>query len=478
MIRLSTGLSRVSAALILALVILFCGAVNTYASKEDPLALEAETDPIVVLRRGMAEIVDVPGNVADILVADPSLVDVMALQSNRLYIVGVNYGTTNVMAVDAGGNVLRRLNVHVKIDDLAIQNTVERLFPNEHVEVTATADQVILTGYVSTPDVAQSVTNLVAQYVGEVQDRGGSADELIVNLLKVSGEQQVMLKVKVIEASRDVLREFGVETNYEEEGGIANLTGQLLADAGAGLTADPLGIANVIYNTGANGFGPLQVIIRALESNGLVNTLAEPNLTAISGEQAGFLAGGEFPVPSARDQDGNIIVTYRPFGVALNFKPNVLSGDRINLQLETEVSTISNQNSISVNGLEIPAFAVRRAETTVELASGGSLMIAGLLQSDVTKGLTQLPGIGNVPIIGDLLKSDSFQRQESELVIIVTAYLVKPYADPENHAEISAPETISNPLAKAFAKNIQHTYAKMQLDPALFDDNNYGYLLE
>lgn len=461
------------------LTIVAGGAIQGHASKTNltsVAAAKATAVPNVILTQGMAEIVNIEGPISDIMVANPSLVDVMVLQSNRLYIVGVNLGTTNIIVVDSEGNIVSRMNVHVKIDDVAIQNTITRLFPNEDVKIVSTAQQVMLTGQVSTPDVAQKVASIVSQFVSG--SGGGTApDSAIVNMLTVAGEQQVMLRVKVVEASRDVLRELGIETDvpsYSKN----SVNGALLADAAVlGLTTDPLGLATVIYDSGT-ALGAMNFTIRALEDNGLVNTLAEPNLTAISGEQAGFLAGGEYPVPTSRDQNGNVIIEYRPFGVALNFRPVVMSAERISLQLQTEVSSVSNQNSINVNQLQIPAFAVRRAETTVELGSGGSLMIAGLLQSDVTKGMTDLPGIKSIPILGALVSSESFQRQETELVVIVTAYLVKPYGDRENNAKI-VPKQTSNPLAAVFANNIKRTYAKMALAPELFENNEgFGYLID
>lgn len=483
-IFLGRGLRFVRLLCLLAMAASFVvgGALQVQASKSDLVTLASEKqsqDPSLVLTRGMAEIVDVPGPVADIMVANPDLIDVTVLQSNRLYVVGVNYGTTNVIAVDAEGNVVSRLNVHVKVDDIAIQNMIDKLFPDEDVKITSTRDQIILTGTVSNPDVAQRVTGLVAQYAGGIRGGGsGSADELIVNLMNVSGEQQVMLRVRVVEASRDVLRELGIETEYTEAAGMGQLTGGIAAASRAGLTATPLGVASVIYDAAGDGLGPLSMVINALETEGLVNTLAEPNLTAISGEQAGFLAGGEFPIPVSRDRDGNILVDYRPFGVALNFRPTVLSSERISLQLQTEVSSISNQNTVSGSGITLPSFSVRRASTTVEMGSGGSLMIAGLLQSEITKGLNQLPGIKNIPILGDLISSDSFQRSESELVVIVTAFLVRPYADSKTYAQ-EAPEQAGNPLAQSFAANIRKTYAKLSLSDDLFAYNErFGYLLK
>lgn len=443
----------------------------------------------ITLVKGVAKVVDMPGPVSDIMVANPALVDVSALQSNKLYIVGLNFGTTNVMALDSAGNVIRNLVVHVKVDDIAIQSMVRKLFPKEDVTVTSIYNHIVLTGYVSTPDMSQKISDFVEQAALDDQKGGNGGggtvarDTLIVNMLKVAGEQQVLLKVKVIEASRAMVRDLGIETNT---GGFLNggfgsnvLTGVTTA-AGTGLLKDPLGTGEVLLNDAAGGtIGPVQLIIHALEENGLLNTLAEPNLTSISGETAGFLAGGEFPIPTSRDQNNNVVVTYHPFGVALNFKPIVMSNERISLQLQTEISTIDTANSLSAFGVLLPGFSVRRASTTVELPSGGSLMIAGLLKSDVIENLRKLPGIGHVPILGDLMSSRAFQRNESEMLVIVTAYLVKP--NDGNHPDLAQKEPLPaiSPLAQAFADNIRHTYTKASDQPDLFKgDGGYGYLIK
>lgn len=463
---------------VLAFVAVFCGAaLQGHAARGDSkLDLEnvatgkAARDPGIVLTRGMADIVDLPGDVADLMVANPSVVDVQVLQSNRLYLVGVNYGTTNVIAVNDKGDVVSRLTVHVKIDDVAIQNAIDGLFPDEDVDVSAVADQIIVKGHVGTPETAQSIASLVAQYAGG----SGVGEDQIFNMMTVSGEQQVMLRVKVVEAARSVLKELGIETSLEGFGGATGLTGNIAAGAASALTSEPLGVATLVYDNLEDSINPINMTIQALETEGLINTLAEPNLTAISGEQAGFLAGGEVPVPGGLDANGQPQIEFRPFGVALNFRPTVMSGERISLQLQTEVSAVSNQNEL--NG--IPSFTVRRASTTVEMASGGSLMIAGLLQSDVTKDMNRVPGIGSIPVIGKLLSSDSFQRQESEMVVIVTAYLVSPYADKKGQADVKQ-AVHSEPLASAFAENIRRTYQKLSLDPALFDGGErYGYLID
>lgn len=467
---------------------LFAGAIATpwqasLASKTDLVSVAADKqkkDPTLVLTQGMADIVEVDGPVSDIMVADPSIVDVMVLQANRLYMVGSAIGTTNVIAVDAEGNVVRRMNVRVKIDDSTIQDSINDLFPNENIKVSTVGQQVMLSGDVSTPDVANRVANVVSRLVA--QETGGNADidASLINMLKVAGEQQVMLRVKVVEASRNVLRELGISGGFDElePGGIIDgLAGGFGSVAGTGLTANPMGAANVLFDKAGDSLGPMGLAIQALEQDGLLNTLAEPTMTAISGEEAGFLAGGEFPIPTSRDQEGNVVVTYRPFGVALNFRPVVMSHDRISMQLNTEVSTISSQNSYNLGQLSIPGFSVRRAQTTVEMASGGSLMIAGLLKSDTTKLASQLPGIKDIPILGKLMSSDSFRREESELIVIVTAYLVEPFADKSQATEAVSTERL--PLADAFENNIRRVYTRRPLEEQLFDGTQrFGYLLD
>ncbi len=464
--------------------------VRSYAAKGDLMTLSEMRQPQVetlVITQGMAEIVDVSGAVSDIMVADPSIVDVMALQANRLYVVGANLGSTNIIAVDENGNVVKRLIVQVKFDDSSIQELIDNLFPNEDVKMHTLSDQIVLTGHVSSAVVAAQIANIVARHAQELQGGGGGqpVDSVISNMMTVGGDNQVMLKVKIVEASRNVLRELGLQTSvFEGGGGVGELLQESIVGA-SGLTADPLGVGTILYNQGADGTGGISMTVRALERDGLINTLAEPNLTAISGESAGFLAGGDFPIPTSRDQDGNIVVTYRPFGVSLNFVPTVLSRDMISLQLATEVSSISAQNSLVTNSLSIPGFNVRRAETTVELASGGSIVIAGLLQSEATKNMNDLPGIKDIPILGDLISSESFQRNETELLVIVTAYLVKPYADKTAAEKVEAvpskdgKKRSNYALSTAFATNLRRTYGSMGLPDDLFDGNgSYGYLID
>ena len=407
--------------------------------------VQADDTKIIKITMGKAEVVPVMGAVADIMVADPKIADVSALQSNKLYIVGASIGDTNIIALDSEGNVVQKLDVHVRIDTDIIEDMIHTVFPSEkNVMVHTVGNQVALTGTVSNPSTAQKIAKLVAAHMGEVRkSSAANVDEMIENLMEVRGEQQVTLRVRIMEVSRDILKELGVESSANDlnETSATNVFGHkpvtstnsmegfVGVNSNTGLTKDPFGITSLIFDSGINGIGDIEFLLNALESDNLANVLAEPNLTAVSGEKAGFLAGGEFPVPVGRDQDGNIVIDYKQFGVSLNFKPVVMSEDRISLQLDTEVSSLDQGNGLTLSDIQIPGLDVRRASTTVEINSGGSLMLAGLLKSENTKGMSGIPGIKDTPVLGDLISSKSFQRQETELVVIVTPYLVQPFAD-------------------------------------------------
>ncbi len=494
--RLPTKLSRLAlAAVFLAAgLIVFCGPAQVWAAKGDLVSINVEETlrpPPVKIILGKAEIIELNGDVSDILVADPSLIDVVAIQSNRLYIVGLDVGDTNVITLDANGDVLRRMDVHVQYDVQAIQSLLGSLFPEEGVKVGAIHDQVLLTGKVSTPEVASKIQNLVTHYVGDLQDEDGTSDDMIANLMEVRGEQQVMLQVKIIEATRSVLKELGIESNLNDTNELSATTifggfpgnsitnhgneAAFATGAGLALSQDPTGAARFLLDSGVKGIGTLGLFLNALEEENMVNILAEPNLTAVSGEQAGFLAGGEFPVPVGRDQVGNLVIEFREFGVSLNFRPVVLSKERISLQLNTEVSSLDFESAITLANVQVPGLDVRRAETTVEIPSGGSLMIAGLLQSEAIEGMAGLPGISKAPVLGDLVSSDSFQREETELVVIVTPYLVEPYAD-ETRAE-RVPVERDSPLSVSFAANIRRAFG-LEDDEIFVENSPYGYLLD
>ena len=454
---------------------------QAYASKRLlPETKKHLKDPILELTLGKAEIHEIDGRVADILVADPAVADVVAIQSDQLYIVGSQLGDTNIIALDEDGNVVARLNIHVRIDTDTIEAMVHELFPTEKdVRVRATTDQVYLTGEVANPSIAQKIARLVSAHVQEIQGEGGgpqAVDEVIGNLLEVRGEQQVMMRMRIMEVSRDIIKELGVGTNINAnfDGDFGDAAVAAITAQGTGLTADPFGAGQILLDTSSSTLGILNTVVQALEQDSLINILAEPNLTAVSGEQAGFLAGGEFPVPVGRDREGNIIIEFREFGVSLNFVPIVMSRDRISLQLNTEVSSLDFAQGVTLAEVNVPGLDVRRASTTIEMGSGSSMMIAGLLKSDSVKAMSGLPGISKTPIIGELAKSRSFQREETELVIMVTPYLVKPYADRKQAKKV--PVEHNTHLTKTFAANLRRVYGR---DVRHIPSNRqkFGYIL-
>lgn len=492
------GLLPSSVAVCVCAIALLLGHGVSYASAKGELksayqaAVREANAPLLSLTMGKADILNLPDGVSDILVANPSIVDVQAVKSNRLYAVGLSIGDTNIIVLDADGNVLKRIDIHVTYDLQAIQSLIGKLFPDEKVEVGCIHDQIILTGVASSPEVAGKIANLVGHYVSDLQEVSDkSTDELISNLMEVRGEQQVMLQVKIVEAERSIIKELGVDftandpdelavgtlwgaTPYSNTGGAYNSLG-FGAGSGWGMSQDPVGVASGFVDTKLDGVGVLGLFLSALEDENLINVLAEPNLTAVSGQQAGFLAGGEFPVPAGRDQYGNIIIEYREFGVSLNFKPSVMSSKRISLQLNTEVSSLDASNGVTLAELVVPGLDIRRAETTIEIPSGGSLMIAGLLQSQTAEGLKGLPGIKNTPVLGDLISSDSFSRDETELVVIVTAYLVEPYAEKDDTQK--KPERENGILGTIFSKNIRRTY-RLEDDEIFASSGAFGYIVD
>lgn len=465
-----------------------------WAAKSTLLQEETVTikkDQTINVALGKGEVIKVDGAIADIRVGNATTASVQVLQSNSLYVLGRNTGDTNVIALDAEGNVVKRINIHVHYNTEKIEEAIYQFFPKEtDVKVQSIGPRFVITGRVPNPSVAQQIEHIVTAHAVDIRDQEGTPDETIVNMMTVTGEQQVMLNVRIVEINRSILKELGLETsiNGVNRSGSASfnvlppnsISGdgflQSLVTGGTGLTEDPFIRSALGVDTGIAGIGFIEFALNALERQGLSNTLAEPNLTAISGEQAGFLAGGEFPVPTGRDRNGNITIEYRPFGVSLNFVPTVVTEDRISLQLDTEVSSLDFNQGITISEVSVPGLDVRRASTTIEMASGSSLMIAGLMKSDAVKNLSGIPGVKDTPILGDLVSSSSFERQETEMLVIVTPVLVQPYADREKVVrKKKEPET--HKLAMTFARNIRRVYGVKA--PEMDEDSGmFGYLID
>ena len=369
----------------------------------------------IVLGLNKAAVVELPVSARDVLVSDPAIVDAVVRTAKRIYLIGLKVGQTNAFFFNEKGQQIVNLEIRVERDLAGLRATLHQFFPNSRIDVQAMNDHIVLSGSVANAADADNARELAARYMG-------SPDQ-VLNMLAIEGKEQVMLKVTVAEMQRSVIKQLGV--NLSAVGDIGNLALNLATSNPFSIQGSSLGGANAGVG-GTAGNMTLASSLKALEEDGLVRTLAEPTLTAISGEGAKFLAGGEFPVPTAKDQDGNITVTYKPFGVGLAFTPVVLSEGRISLKLSTEVSELTTQGQVVQNGLTIPALKVRRAETTLEMPSGGSLVMAGLLSDSTKQNIDGVPGAKDMPVLGQLFRSRDYQKNETELVIIVTPYVVDP----------------------------------------------------
>jgi len=358
-----------------------------------------------------ARLVRLPIDARDVLASNSEVADIILKTPRLAYLIGNAIGTSNVIFLDAAGRQIARLDVTVGVDLGALGETLHVLIPDEDFELVALSDNVALTGTVSTPEVAASIHDIALRYV---------PNDNIVNMLRVRNEQQVLLKVRFAEVNRQAVKEFGFDSSL-------NLSaGDFLFGVATGLgpSANTFGTITGAL-TGTNNF---DVSINALERNNLVKILAEPTVTSISGEPASVLVGGEFPIP-VPGQNNSVTIEFKSFGVILEFTPVVMSDERISLRVNAEVSATTTENSIIVEGFLVPSLIVRRANTTVDLPSGGSLVIAGLLQNDINASIQGFPGLMNIPVLGALFRSANFQRDETELVVLVTPYLVRPVAE-------------------------------------------------
>jgi pilus assembly protein CpaC len=409
----------------------------------------------IVLSIGKGELVTVPGNMADVFVANDAVADVQVKSQRQLYVFGKAGGETTIYASNERGDVIFSANIRVGSNIGSIDQMLAMAMPDAKVSVsTMGANTVLLTGTVGAPEDAAEAERLVTAFLGEEAN--------VISRLKTATPLQVNLHVKFAEVSRSLVREiggnlqmadatsgfrFGVGNGRSIGGEEFSYGGPLGVGNGAAQTAITLpdgteivgpsvdtqggtSIAGLGKLFGLNMLGALDLTERL----GLVTTITEPNLTALSGETATFLAGGEFPIPIAQGL-GQVTVQFRQFGVSLAYTPTVLSNGRISMRVRPEVSELSTQGAITLNGFQVPAITTRRTETTVELGSGQSFMIAGLMSANSQNQLEKAPGLGDVPILGNLFRSRQFRKGETELVIIVTPYLVKPV----NAADIKLP---------------------------------------
>ena len=433
---------------------------------------KADHSQYVVLGLDKSMIIELDEPAADVVITNPAIADAVVQTSKRIIFRGVGYGQTNAFVFDRDGNQILNLEIGVEMDMASLHHLIERHVPDARVQVEGLNGNVVITGSVDSLAQSDQVQRLTAAYLR------ASDDTQIVNMMTINGKDQVMLEVRIVEMQRNVIKQLGIDVSGSPSfGEFANLverqifgvdpTTGLPGNIGSGLFAGlPFSYRN--STTTSNGFNiqgralgglstefgytnyngtdfqsSVGLSIDALERVGIVRTLAEPNIVAMSGESAKFLAGGEFPVPVGQDNNGRVTIEFKPYGVGLGFTPVVLSEGRISLKVSTEISELTTQgafqgesntavdsdgNILRSEGLTIPALTVSRAESTVELPSGQSMMMAGLIQSKTRQSLDQIPGLKKLPILGALFQSRDFLQEETEMVVIVTPYLVDPAA--------------------------------------------------
>ena len=379
------------------------------------------------LRRGKSAVVEADAAFATIVVADPEIAEAMPTSNRSFFVRGKRPGGTTVLIYDEAGAIAELIEVEVKLGLDELRGDLRRLLPGEIIDVYAVHDGVYLDGKVTTAAAAEMALQLAERHVP-----GG-----VANGLSVGQSQQVMLEVRFLEASRNAVREIGFGNTINandvvvgtESGTVSGLLEKTLA---------------VFTNVGGEN---IDIRLRALEEKGVIRTLAEPNLVALSGDTASFLAGGEFPIPVS-SRDNEVTVEFKKFGVSLDFTPTVLGDGLVNLRVRPEVSALDRGNGIRASNIDIPGVSVRRADTTVELHDGQAFAIAGLLQNNYSNDVRQTPWVGNVPVLGALFSSKRYQRNETELVIIVTPRLVQPFSHPE--AVASPLDAVAEPTEAEF----------------------------
>lgn len=441
------------------------GAPAEFASDHQSILRLSERDgfPLhrgIKLGRNKSMLVEISRDLRDVIVSNPELMDAVVQSANRVYLIGKKTGQSNVFLFDSNGDQIATFEVVVEHDAAPLEALFQRLIPASRIKIEILNETVILTGSVRNPADSARASDIASRFIVGAPESDNRSKQKVINLLQIEAEEQVMLRVTVAEVERSVLKQMGVNLGAAVNSG--NFATSLLTEnalpltAAAGLGKLPIPGVNLqaaegatcaagatcLFNSGpgANTFGnsgfdvigrangqTLAGTLRMLERHGLVRTLAEPNLTAVSGETAKFLAGGEFPIPMSVN-NGQLSVSFKEFGVGVAFTPMVLSEGRINLKIETEVSEISSVGSITLSGFQLPALKKRQAKSTVELPSGGTLAMAGLLSDDTRKNIDGLPGLKDLPVLGTLFRSQDYIKRETELVVLVTPYVVRPTA--------------------------------------------------
>lgn len=490
---MSRGLLTRTASLAALIAVLATAALSHAIAGEPPsqtiqIAASEGQSRFVPLGIGKSIVIDLPRDIKDVLVADPKIANAVVRTARRAYLIGAAIGQTNVFFFDAEGQQIAGFDIAVTRDLNGVRAALRQVLPNSDIRIEGVGDGVMIAGTAANPLEAQQAFDVAARLVGDPNK--------VVNGITVRGRDQVMLKVTVAEVQRDVIKQLGIDLNASIGYGTSvvnfntsnpfSALGQSLSSSAInpsfGTTRDPI--------TGALN-SRFSATIRAMERAGIIRTLAEPNLTAISGESANFMAGGEFPVPGGFTCDPTtrncqLTVQFKKFGVGLNFTPVVLSEGRISLKLMTEVSELSNENNLTLTQaignnqtqtVTIPSIRTRRAETTVEIPSGGSLAMAGMIQEQTKQQINGLPGLMQVPILGTLFKSRDYINRQTELMVLVTPYVVRAVAQ----KDLSRPDDgYADPSDQStvLLGRLNRIYGVKQTTAAPTYHGKYGFILD
>ncbi|MFL6791791.1 MAG: type II and III secretion system protein family protein [Bradyrhizobium sp.] len=441
-----------------------------------PLAADGQMNArFLSLGIGKSVVIDLPRDIKDVLVADPKIANAVVRSAQRAYIIGAAVGQTNIVFFDSAGQQIAAYDIAVKRDLNGVRAALRQSLPNSDIQIDGVGEGVVLTGTAASPIDAQQAGDLAARLVG-------GADK-VVNSIAVRGRDQVMLKVTVAEVARNIIKQLGIDLSANLNYGTAVVNfnnNNPFTALGRSLTTNNL--------TGSFGATPsVTATLRAMESAGVVRTLAEPNLTAISGESATFIAGGEFPVPAgyACDPVTHVCTTqisFKKFGISLNFTPVVLTEGRISLRVMTEVSELSNENSITINqsgsSLTVPSIKTRRAETTLEIPSGGAMAMAGLIQEQTKQAINGLPGLAQLPVLGTLFRSRDYVNNQTELMVLVTPYVVRAVAQKDLSRPDDGFAAVSDPQADLLG-SINRIYGVPgRVEPARNYRGTYGFITD
>jgi len=430
----------------------------------------------IPLGKGKSVVIDLPRDAKDVLVANTQVANAVVRSARRAYLIGVEVGQTNVFFFDGNGQQVAAFDIAVTRDLNGVRAAFKQMLPQADIKIEGVADGVMLSGSVSNPGDSQQAFDIASRLVG---------DGKVVNGLVIRGRDQVMLRVTVAEVQRDVVKQLGIDISGSVNYGTAVVDFNNVNPFG--VTGTPLS-NSFVHTAGAinprTGLPRVEAVIRAMERAGVLRTLAEPNLTAISGESATFLAGGEFPILAGfnRDPTTGLVtqsIAYKKFGVSLNFTPVVLTEGRISLKVSTEVSELSNEGALTlITGGVLPSIKTRRADTTLEIPSGGSMAMAGMIQEQTKQSMQGLPGLMQLPVLGTLFKSREFVNRQTELVVIVTPFVVRAVA----RKELSRPDDgfvdATDPAAVLLGRfnRIYGVAGKREPGPGYRGD--YGFILD